>query len=212
MIMAFLGAGLLLGPLTGAQAVVITFYTDAEFDAATGALAFESFETASEASATEIEFPDGTFSCSGSTYCPGFFGIWAGFADDGTQSVYFASPDSATFTFASAITAFGIVIGGAGDVANITLTALLSNGDSAIALDDYSGTFDVFGGNRQFFGLISDTPFTSITFTPSNSGDGIFFDAMRYGTSAVDVPEPGTLALLGFGLLGLGFARKRKSL
>ncbi len=194
-----------------ASAAVVTYSTDAAFlGAAGGGLTFESFETASLSTSTSVGFSGGSFGCSGSTYCPGFFGIWNGFADTGVQSVYFASPDQATFNFASAITSFGIAIGGAGDVASITLNALLSSGDSAVALNNYSGSFDVFGPNRQYFGLISDTPFTSITFSPSNSGDGIFFDSMSYGRGTT-VPEPATIAILGLGLAGLAALRRRRS-
>lgn len=204
-----LGTALLFG---GANAAVTTYNTDAGFlGAAGGGLTFESFETATASSSTSVAFTGGSFGCAGSSFCPGFFGLSTLAADHGVRSVFYASPDSATFTFDSAITAFGIAIGGAGDVASITLTALLSNGDSAVALDDYSGPFTVFGTNRQYFGVISDTAFTSITFTASNSGDGIFFDSLSFGTAATDVPEPASLALAGLALAGLWASRKRKA-
>ena len=42
--------------------------------------------------------------------------------------------------------------------------------------------------------------------------DAIFLDyAKLYGTYETTVPDPGTLALLGLGLLGLGMSRRRKA-
>jgi hypothetical protein len=191
------------------QAAPIVYTTDATFLAAAGGgLIFESFETATQAG-TVVTYPGGTFSCSGASFCPGFFGISPAFADTGTRSVYFATPDSATFTFAAPVTAFGIAIGGAGDVAPLTLTALLSNGSSVTALGPgYVGSFDVFGSNRQYFGVIDTVPFVSVTFSGSNTSDGIFFDSMSRGLASATAPEPGSLLLFGTALAGWLARRK----
>ena len=101
-----------------------TAYTDeATFlTAAGGGLAFESFESGLAVGSTSVSFPGGTFTCSPSIYCPGFFGV-RGIPTHGFNSVFFATPSTATFTFASPITAFGIDMIGAGTVGATDVTA-----------------------------------------------------------------------------------------
>lgn len=225
----FLGATLLsLLAVSPVHATVLSVFTGSDPGAATGSagsaflaaagggLQFESFETATLANSTTVDFSGGTFSCTGTSYCPGFFGISTSFSDTGSQSVFFASPDTATFTFTSPITEFGIIIGGAGDVAANTMTATLSNGDSALALNNYTGPFCVFnqagcGSNSQFFGIIDSSSFTSVTFSPNNSADGIFFDTMYYGSGTTATPEPTSVAFLLAGCAAIGIGRYRRS-
>jgi hypothetical protein len=88
------------------------------------------------------------------------------------------------------------------------------------ALDNLLGTVtgntadnNNYGGKDEdaFYGFISDVGIKRITI--GNPG-AIEVDHLQYGLmngTNTDVPEPGTLALFGLGLAGLGFTRRRKA-
>jgi hypothetical protein len=198
-----------LAAATGASHATAVYTNEADFLAAAGgALPFDSFETVQAETDTQVDFAGVSFKCAGSAWCPGFFGTSGLIVKDGAQSVFFASPDSSTFTFTHAINAFGIWIGGAGDVAPVNLTALLDNGDAAAVLTNYSAPGQT---TWQYFGIVSDTAFTSLTFTPDSADDGIFFDALSYRPAAVAaVPEPASILLLGVAAAGMAAARRRR--
>jgi len=108
---------------------------------------------------------------------------------------------------------------GSGDLYDINRTtggqSLLFNGasvnDSGLTYDpDLNLYWDIdFNGN-----LFSYDPNNGFARTTHLSGLGSF-DGLTYLTTAINtstnVPEPAPLALLGFGLLGLGFMRRRKA-
>jgi len=191
----------------GAQATTIYTNEALFLAAAGGALSFDSFESIQSGTATQYNFADVSFACAGTSFCPGFFGTSTALAHDGAHSAFFASPDTSTFTFTHAVDAFGIWIGDAGTTGAITLNVALNNGGSAAALTNFSGP----SLNWQYFGLIADTPFTSVTFIPSNHNDGIYFDALHYGQADVRaVPEPGSCLLLGIAGAGLLAARRKR--
>jgi len=92
-----------------------------------------------------------------------------------------------------------------------TLEFLFSNGDSSTLTFKGPGTGDgrQSNGNIAYITLFSDVAFSGVNLLFDNgegNADGWGID----NVSLAKVPEPGTLALMGLGLLGLAIARSRK--
>ncbi|MCK2147787.1 PEP-CTERM sorting domain-containing protein [Marinobacter alexandrii] len=83
-----------------------------------------------------------------------------------------------------------------------------------IVLEDQSAVTynlnDIFTGAQPngaayYLGFISDVAIASLAFRSNHDNDGFGIDNVTIGK----VPEPGTLALMGLGLMGIGFLRRR---
>lgn len=130
---------------------------------------------------------------------------WANF---GTGEAGFVTGDtSVAITLPSSATGFGISL--------FTGPAALTYGVTVLGNSYSAPTFSA--PTPAFFGVTSDTPFTSLSLQVPSGATYAFFDNFSWGTAQAtggtgsQAPEAGTFLLIGSGLLALAVTRRRKA-
>jgi len=200
------------------QAAVITYADRASFDSAAGPTTLLNFNGVAAGGHTyhvnTATFGDVTFTQPDNrlfTFGEDFYptnGLTSGYLNQNC-----CGPAGLTATFANGVHSVGMDLGiqqnwsNAANPNDIVMTT--SDGDvltySAQVLYNNTNTLG-------FFGFSSTVAITSIHF--DNDAEGIVIDNFAFTTSeaasAVAVPEPATLAILGLGLMCLGYTRSRR--
>ncbi|NLD91936.1 MAG: PEP-CTERM sorting domain-containing protein [Fibrobacter sp.] len=126
-------------------------------------------------------------------------------------SNYYEATDDFTINFSNAISAFGfygIDIGDFGGQVTLNMTSGLS---TVLTMPN---SINIRGGSVCYFGFYDvENAYSSITFGNTAAGTDYFgFDDFTIGIRenvVPSVPEPATMSLIGIGILGLAFLRKR---
>lgn len=175
-----------------------------------------SFQTAASGAPLPLESFEGSNQFGGPINFPGLVVTTSDGAAVSTQSDASATDGSETltwfrsgqgdivFTFANSISSFGIDVLDLGTTSTGPATLSMTvNGVTQALFVDFAGP----GSNLLFAGVVDSNPFTTVVFSNTDLLDLVFFDRLQ--TS--QIPEPGSLALIGLGLVWLGLARRKKT-
>lgn len=203
----FTGAAVLAAAAHAVQAapMITTYTTAATFDAANPSAVLEQFNALIAPGVTDTQ----------QSYDYGFFTIQKEYAqgNTGSRAGDWRGRPSGTLadviTFDRQLVAWGADFNTqeGGDGTGVSLTVQITV--DFILNNITVGTVGAGSSpNAGFLGFTSDTPFDKVRITSVAQGNDTYtLDNMRYGV----VPLPGSIALLGAGLLGLGALSRRRN-
>jgi len=191
------------------------YFTDrSAFQASAGSLLLESFEGPlqgdSTLSYTGFQVSETGGGLNAVVTCPtNCITALSNALTDGSNYIWFDDNDNS-------IASFFNFSGGSAFAFGLDLTTHVSSsltfGGGAV-----SDTLSLGANAPSFWGVVDTSGFSSITISPSG-GPNIAFDNVEYRLDQIttepppaDVPNPATIALMGLGIAGLGWKRRRKA-
>lgn len=186
------------------SAAPIYYNSRASFQAAAGSLSMEGFEGPGQLGAVHTYTDFQVSETNGVNAITNYLAnsCCVNPVTEGRNAIWFDDNGGSIGTFYN-FTGGGVYAFGLDITANEASTVAI--GGAAI-----SDSLVLAGNQPQFWGVIDTSPISAITFDASG-GPNIGFDDVQYSLSpSSEVPEPGTVALLGVGLAGIGFVRRRK--
>lgn len=117
-----------------------------------------------------------------------------------------------TVNFSNPVAAFGFYGIDIGDFQGTLVLRLTAQGGGTTDLVVPTAPVNQADGSVLYFGFIDTaTQYTSVAFITTGTADFFAFDNFSIGSleQVRPVPAPAALAVLGFGLLGLGLVRRR---
>ena len=199
-----------------AAASVTTFTSSAAFNAATSGLTAETYATGTNGQTITNGGVFDTLTYNFSTGTSPFatlldgiitnqFNSVSGLSLGGQQSTgqhYFFGGNSVTVAFPTPVFDVGVFINVNQNSGTYILTA------SVGSVTTNSATFDT--STFVFDGIVSTTPFNSVTFASTDVNLGSFnIPEIEFGGGSAAVPEPSTFALFATALVGLRIIRRR---
>ncbi len=122
---------------------------------------------------------------------------------------HLATSPGFTLTFDAPQVAFGFYGTDIGDFGG--QLSLSFGGGGGVLVPHTIGAGGSTNGDAFFYGIIdTDNPFSSVEFLNSDASDQFGFDNFTIGDVSQVVPEPGSMALFGIGLVGLVGRRRRR--
>ena len=217
---ALCAAALLGAP--AASAAVVTFATRAAFEAAIGGsnggetfngfLADATFQNATVAANNmQITGAPGANAAATNKIDAPPLAFAGGYSFDGTSELLgdLSGSQKIRIDFLAAVSAWGADFVGFADGARNTQIQFYTAGD--VLVGAIMGAASA-ANSKEFYGIGFDTPAAYALVGFNTSGIDVFaMDNVAFKTAPPAVPLPGALPLFAAGLLGLGFARRRKA-